>query len=89
MISQTPPNYPPEHETGARAFGATIRGRRLRAHCTLRLCAELTGMRMTDLSSVEQGSRPFTTDERERFEAVMRRMNQLDTTAANAAGGAK
>ena len=85
MIAHTPPTYPPEHEPGARTFGETIRVRRMQACCTLRLCAELTGMRMTDLSSVEQGSRPFTTDERERFEAVMRRMNQLDTTAANAA----
>jgi len=89
MIAHTPPTYPPEHEPGARTFGETIRVRRMQACCTLRLCAELTGMRMTDLSSVEQGSRPFTTDERERFEAVMRRMNQLDNSAANAAGGAK
>ena len=77
MIYQTPPTYPPEHEPGARAFGATIRGRRLRAHCTLRLCAELVGMSMTDLSAVEQGARGFTPDERERFEAVIRSRNYL------------
>ena len=77
MIAHTPPTYPPEHEPGARAFGATIRGRRLRAHCTLRLCAELVGMSMTDLSAVEQGTRPFTTDERERFENVIRSRNYL------------
>ena len=86
MIAHTPPTYPPEHEPGARAFGATIRGRRLRAHCTLRLCAELVGMSMTDLSAVEQGTRPFTEDERERFDAVMMSRNN---NAVNAAGGAK
>ena len=77
MIAHTPPTYPPEHAPGARAFGATIRGRRLRAHCTLRLCAELVGMSMTDLSAVEQGARGFTPDERERFEAVIRSRNYL------------
>ena len=77
MIYQTPPNYPPEHEPGARAFGETIRVRRMQACCTLRLCAELTGMSMTDLSAVEQGTRPFTTDERERFENVIRSRNYL------------
>ena len=85
MIAHTPPTYPPEHEPGARAFGATIRGRRLQAHCTLRLCAELVGMSMTDLSAVEQGRRPFTEDERERFDAVMMSRNN---NAVNAAGGA-
>ena len=44
-------------------------------------------MSMTDLSAVEQGTRPFTTDERERFEAVIR--SRTNNSAANAAGGAK
>ena len=77
MIAHTPPTSPPEHEPGARAFGATIRDRRLRAHCTLRLCAELMGMSMTDLSAVEQGVRGFTSEERERFENVIRSRNYL------------
>lgn len=77
MIAHTPPTYPPEHEPGARTFGETIRVRRMQACCTLRLCAELVGMSMTDLSAVEQGARGFTPDERERFEAVIRSRNYL------------
>ena len=83
MIAHTPPNYPPEHEPGARAFGLIIRGRRMQAFCTLRMCAELVGMSMTDLSAVEQGARGFTPDERERFEAVIR--SRTNNSAANAA----
>lgn len=83
MIAHTPPTYPPEHEPGARAFGLTIRGRRMQAFCTLRMCAELMGMSMTDLSAVEQGARGFTPDERGRFEAVMR--SRTTNTAASAA----
>ena len=77
MIAHTPPTPSPEHEPGARAFGLTIRGRRMQALLTLRLCSELMGMSMTDLSAVEQGTRPFTTDERERFENVIRSRNYL------------
>lgn len=83
MIAHTPPTYPPEHEPGARAFGLTIRGRRLQAACTLRMCAELMGMSMTDLSAVEQGVRGFTPDERERFEDVMR--SRTNTAASEGA----
>ena len=60
MISQTPPTHPPEHEPGARAFGETIRAGGC-GRCTLRLCAELVGMSMTDLSAVEQGARDSRT----------------------------
>lgn len=81
MIAHTPPPYPPEHEPGARAFGETIWGRRIDSALSLRRCAELMGMSMTDLSAVEQGVRGFTPDERERFEAVMR--SRTNTTAAS------
>ena len=84
MISHTPPPKPPEHEPGARAFGETIMGRRMQAFCTLRMCAELMGMSMTDLSAVEQGARGFTPDERERFEAVMRSRTNSTTAIEGA-----
>lgn len=86
MIAHTTPYQPPEHEPGARAFGLTIRGRRMQAFCTLRLCAELMGMSMTDLSAVEQGARGFTHDERDRFEAVMRSRTNNNTAASEGAG---
>ena len=41
-------------------LGFTIRGRRVGAGLTLRRCAELMGLTMTDLSGIEQGQRPFT-----------------------------
>ena len=81
MISHTPPYQHPEREPGSRAFGETIRGRRMQASCTLRLCAALMGMSMSDLSAVEQGVRGFTHDERDRFEAVMR--SRTNNTAAS------
>lgn len=48
-------------------LGLTIRGRRVGAGMTLRRCAELMGLTMTDLSAVEQGQRPFTEQEFARF----------------------
>lgn len=71
MIVTTPDNPKLEAYPGGHAFGATIRGRRMQACMTLRLCAELMEMTMTDLSAVEQGQRAFTHDERARFERVI------------------
>lgn len=51
-------------------FGLTIRGRRVGAGLTLRRCAELMGLTMTDLSAVEQGQRPFTEQEFSDFNRV-------------------
>ena len=85
MIAHTTPYQPPEHEPGARAFGQECRGRRIDNALTLRLCAELMGMSMTDLSAVEQGARGFTHDERDRFEAVMR--SRTNNTAASEGAG--
>lgn len=53
-------------------LGLTIRGRRVGAGLTLRRCAELMGLTMTNLSAVEQGQRPFTERERLAFDAAMR-----------------
>lgn len=84
MIAHTPPPQHPEHEPGSRAFGETIRGRRIDSALTLRRCAELMGMSMTNLSAVEQGARGFTPDERERFEAVMRSRTNSTTAIEGA-----
>lgn len=51
-------------------LGLTIRGRRVGAGLTLRRCAELMGLTMTDLSAVEQGQRPFTDQEFSDFNRV-------------------
>ncbi len=51
-------------------LGLTIRGRRVGAGLTLRRCAELMGLTMTDLSAVEQGQRPFTEQEFSDFNRV-------------------
>ena len=72
MIVTTPDNPTPESYPGGHAFGATIRGRRMQACMTLRLCAELMEMSMTDLSAIEQGKRRMSGDERERFECVIK-----------------
>lgn len=72
MIITTPDNPTPESYPGGHAFGATLRGRRMQACMTLRLCAELMEMSMTDLSAIEQGKRRMSGDERERFECVIK-----------------
>ena len=72
MIVTTPDQPRPEWEPGARSFGQTIRGRRIAAAMTLRLCSELTGISMTNLSQIERGERPMYEDEREAFEASVR-----------------
>lgn len=56
MIVDGPCPNPPESSPGARAFGATIRGRRIAAGITLRRMAELTGVSMAQLSRWEQGA---------------------------------
>ena len=50
--------------------GLTIRGRRIGSGLTLRRCAELMGLTMTDMSAVEQGRRPFTEQEFSDFNRV-------------------
>lgn len=70
MIVTTPHQPEPERYPGGRAFGLTIRGRRIGSGLTLRRCAELMGLTMTDLSAVEQGQRPFTEQEFSDFNRV-------------------
>jgi len=70
MIVTTPHNPEPEKYAGGRMFGLAIRGRRVGAGLTLRRCAELMGLTMTDLSAVEQGQRPFTEQEFSDFNRV-------------------
>ena len=84
MIVTTPPPEYPEHEPGARAFGRTIRARRVAAGLTLMRCSYAVGMSMTALSEVEQGRSGFTPLQREQFEKAVSKANN---SAANAAGG--
>ena len=70
MIVTTPDNPAPEKYAGGRMLGLTIRGRRVGAGLTLRRCAELMGLTMTDLSAVERGQRPFTEQEFSDFNRV-------------------
>lgn len=72
MIVTTPPPDYPESSPGARAFGLTIRGRRIGAALTLRMCAELMGVSMTTLSHIEQGRADMTDEQRKVFESVIR-----------------
>ena len=68
MIADGPAPIPPESSPGARAFGLTIRGRRIGAGMTLRACAERMGITMTLLSYYEQGRLDMPDQIRERFE---------------------
>ena len=70
MIVTTPHQPEPEKYSGGRMLGLTIRGRRVGAGLTIRRCAELMGLTMTDLSAVEQGQRPFTDQEFSDFNRV-------------------
>jgi hypothetical protein len=72
MIVPGPAPEPPEHSPGARACGRTVRFRRVRAGLTLRRCAELMGVTLTRLSSVEQGAAVFDDGEFGRFNAAVR-----------------
>lgn len=72
MIITSPYVPDPEGYEGGRAFGLTIRGRRMGAGLTLRRCAEDMGISMTDLSSIERGLVAMTTEQRERFEGALR-----------------
>lgn len=67
MIVATPHDPLPERYPGGRAFGETIRGRRVRAGLTLRGCAELMGVSMTTLSQIEQGQMAMSQDEFDAF----------------------
>ena len=71
MIVTTPHQPEPEKYPGGRMLGLTICGRRVGAGLTLRRCAELMGLTMTDLSAVEQGQRPFTEQEFSDFNRVV------------------
>lgn len=70
MIVTTPHQPDPEKYPGGRMLGLTIRGRRVGAGLTLRRCAAMMGLTMTDLSAVEQGQRPFTEQEFSDFNRV-------------------
>lgn len=72
MIITSPYVPEPEGYKGGRAFGLTIRGRRMQAGLTLRRCAEDMGISMSDLSRIEQGLVAMTTEQRERFEGALR-----------------
>ena len=63
MIATAPYQPEPERYPGGRAFGATIRARRIGAGLTLRRCAELLGLTMTELSAIEQGQRRMSEQE--------------------------
>jgi len=67
VIVTTPYEQPPERYPGGRAFGETIRGRRIRAGVTLRKCAEKMGVSMTTLSQIEQGQMAMSQDEFDAF----------------------
>lgn len=69
MIVTTPPPDHPEYRH--KAYGQTIRIRRVGAGLTLRACAERMEMSMTALSAVEQGAMVFTEDEFDRFNAAL------------------
>lgn len=71
MIVAGPFQPDPEKYPGGRAFGLTIRGRRVGAGLTLRRCAERMGLTMTELSAVEQGRRPFSGVELLKFTAAL------------------
>ena len=71
MIADGPAPIPPESSPGARAFGLTIRGRRIGAGMTLRACAERMGVSMTRLSAIEMGAADMTESEREAFEIAI------------------
>ena len=70
MIVAAPNQPEPEKYPGGRMLALAIRGRRVGAGLTLRRCAELLGLTMTDLSAVEQGQRPFTEQEFSDFNRV-------------------
>ena len=72
MIVTTPHQPDPEGYPGGRAFGTTIRWRRIRAGLTLRKCAEACGMTLTELSAVEQGQRALTQQERFAYEVAVK-----------------
>lgn len=72
MIITSPYVPDPEGYEGGRAFGLTIRGRRMGAGLTLRRCAEDMGISMSDLSAIERGLIAMTTEQRERFEGALR-----------------
>lgn len=67
MIATTPHEPAPERYPGGRAFGATIRARRVGAGLTLRSCADAIGISMTALSAIEQGQRRMSEPELEAF----------------------
>lgn len=71
MIANDPAPTPPEASPGARAFGLTIRARRVRAGVTLRACAERMGVTMTLLSYWEQGRLDMPADRRDAFERAI------------------
>lgn len=70
MIVTTPHQPDPEKYPGGRMLGLTIRGRRVGAGLTLRRCAAMMGLTMTDLSAAEQGQRPLTDQEFSEFNLV-------------------
>lgn len=70
MIASSPPPEYPESSPGARAFGLTIRGRRIAAGLTLRACADRLGVSMTALSYYEQGRLDMPAEVFERFNAI-------------------
>ena len=78
MIVTTPHKPDPEKYLGGRMLGLTIRGRRVGRGLTLRRCAELMGMTMTDLSAVEQGQRPLSEREFREFNRVVAVGGQLE-----------
>ncbi|MBL8765444.1 MAG: helix-turn-helix transcriptional regulator, partial [Phycisphaerae bacterium] len=63
MIVTDPYQPAPEKHPGGAVFGNAVRERRLAAGLTLRACAELVGISMSDLSAVEQGQRAFSVQE--------------------------
>lgn len=71
MIASDPPPQPPESSPGNRAFGLTIRGRRIGAGLTLRACAERMGVTMTLLSYWEQGRLDMPEHHRAAFEKAL------------------
>lgn len=71
MIVTTPHEPSPEGSPGARAFGLTIRARRVRAGVTLRACAARMGVTMTLLSYWEQGRIDMPEDRRDAFERAI------------------
>lgn len=72
MIAQEQPPMSPESSPGARAFGLTIRGRRLGAGLTLRACAERMGITMTLLSYYEQGRLDMPAAHQDLFNSAVR-----------------